>query len=149
LQVLPETCVTRREKMADVSNYIRVASIKDNVVNIELKGFWSDQVIEEYGPEIQRVFKEAVTSLRGKRFILVADWSESPVFGIKAQGHLAQSMTIFKEHNGYKVIEIVPKALVRMGLKEAAAQTGEDDFRIVVGTHAEAREVLERLKSEL
>jgi hypothetical protein len=58
-------------------------------------------------------------------------------------------MTIFKEHNGYKTIEIVPKALVRMGLKEAAAQTGEDDFRIVVGTEAEARELLEKLKSEL
>jgi hypothetical protein len=135
--------------MADVSDYFRVASIEDNVIRIELKGFWSDQVIERFGAGIQSAFKEAVVSLGGKRFILVADWSESPVFGTKAQGHLAQSMTIFKEHNGYKTIEIVPKALVRMGLKEAAAQTGEDDFRIVVGTEAEARELLEKLKSEL
>jgi hypothetical protein len=135
--------------MADVSDYFRVASIEDNVIRIELKGFWSDQVIERFGAEIQSAFKEAVVSLGGKRFILVADWAESPVFGTKAQGHLAQSMRIFKEHNGYKVIEIVPKALVRMGLKEAAAQTGEDDFRIVVGTQAEAWELLERLKSKL
>jgi hypothetical protein len=133
----------------DVSNYFRVTSVEDNVVNIELKGFWSNQVIEEFGPEIQRRFREAITSLGGKRFVLVADWVESPVFGAKAQEHLAQSMTLFKEHNGYKAIEIVPKALVRMGLKEAAAQAGEDDFRIVVETHAEAQEVLEKLKSEL
>jgi hypothetical protein len=135
--------------MVDVSDYFRVVSIQDNVIHIELKGFWSDQVIEEYGPEIQRAFGEAIMSLGGKRFILVADWSGSPVFGTKAQGHLAQSMTLFKEHNGYKTIEIVPKALVRIGLKQAAAQTGEDDFRVVVSTHAEAQEVLERLKSEL
>jgi hypothetical protein len=135
--------------MADISSYFRIVSIEDNVIRAEMKGFWSDQVIEEFGPEIQRTFEEALMSLGGKRFILVADWVGSPVFGAKAQGHLAQSMTLFKEYNGYKVIEIVPKALVRIGLKEAAAQTGEDDFRIVVGTHAEAQEVLERLKLEL
>ena len=135
--------------MVDISDYFELVSIEDNVINIELKGFWSDRVIEEYGSEIQEAFKEAITSLGGKRFILVADWSGSPVFGAKAQGHLAQSMTLFKEHNGYKTIEIVPKALVRIGLKEAAAQTGEDDFRIVVGTHAEAQEALERLRAEL
>lgn len=135
--------------MPDVSNYFRVVSIEDNVVNVELKGFWSDQVIEQFGPEIQRVFKETIASLGGKRSILVADWVGNLVFGAKAQEHLAQSMMLFKEHNGYKAIEIVPKALVRMGLKEATAQAGEDDFRIVVETHAEAQEVLEKLKSEL
>jgi hypothetical protein len=135
--------------VSDVSKYFKVVSIEDNVVNIELKGFWSDQVVEEFGPEIQRMFEEAVTSFGGKRFIIVADWAESPVFGAKAQEHLAESMKLFKEQNGYKAIEIVPKALVRMGLKEAAAQAGEDDFRIVVGTRAEAQKVLERLKSEL
>ena len=66
--------------MADVSNYFRVASIEGNVITIELMGFWSDQVIEEFGPEIQRGFKEAIKSVGGKRFILVADWSGSPVF---------------------------------------------------------------------
>jgi hypothetical protein len=135
--------------MADVSDYFTVASIEDKVITVEFKGFWSDQVIEEFGPEIQRAFEETLMSLGGKRFILVADWVESPVFGTKAQGHLAQSMMLFKQYNGYKVIEIVPRALVRIGLKEAAAQTGEDDFRVVVGTHAEAQEALERLKSEL
>ena len=135
--------------MADVSNYFRVASIEGNVITVELMGFWSDQVIEEFGPEIQRGFKEAIKSFGGKRFILVADWSGSPVFGTKAQGHLAQSMMLFKEHNGYKVIEIVPKALVRIGLRKAADQTGEDDFRIEVKTLAEAREVIRELKQEL
>jgi hypothetical protein len=135
--------------MAEVSDYFRVVSIEGNILHIELKGFWSDEVIEQFGPAIQKGFRKAVLSLKGKRFILVADWSGSPVFGSRAEEHLAESMTIFKQHNGYKVVEIVPKALVRIGLKKAAAQTGEDDFRIVVKNLAKARKVVEELKQDL
>ena len=135
--------------MADVSDYFRVVSVKDNVIHIELKGFWSDEVIEQFGPTIQAGFRKAVLSLKGKKFILVADWSGSPIFGPRAEEHLAESMTIFKQHNGYKVVEVVPKALVRIGLQKAAAQTGEDDFRMVVKNFTEARKVIEELKQEL
>ena len=135
--------------MATVSDYFEVISTQGNVLRIALKGFWSNEVIEQFGPAIQTAFKDAVVSLGGKRFILVADWSESPVFGDKAQEHLAESMRIFKEHSGYKVIEIVPKALVRIGLKQAAAKSGEDNFRIVVATHQEAQETLDRLVADL
>jgi hypothetical protein len=139
----------RREKMADVSDYYRIVSVEDNAIYAELKGFWSDEVIAQFGPEIQTMFREAVMSLEGKRFILVADWSGSPVFGPRAEEHLAESMRIFKQHNGYRVIEVVPKALVRIGLRKAADQVGEDDFRIEVKTLAEAREVIEELKQDL
>ena len=135
--------------MAGIADYFEVISIEDKVLNIALRGFWSDQVIEEHSAEIQEAFKKAIERFGGKRFILVADWSESPIFGTKAQGHLAESMRLFKEHNGYKVIEIVPRALVRMGLKKAADQSGKDDFRVVVRTRTEAQEALERLLPEI
>ena len=135
--------------MADVSDYYRIISVEDNVIHAELMGFWSDEVIEQFGSEIQTMFREAVVSLGGKRFILLADWSGSPVFGPRAEEHLAESMRIFKQHNGYRVIEVVPRALVRIGLRKAADQTGEDDFRIEVKTLAEAHEVIRELKQEL
>ena len=135
--------------MANLSDYFEIVSVRGNVLTIKLKGFWSDDVIEEYGPAIQVAYTEAVVSLGDKRFILVADWSESPVFGDKAKEHLAESMRIFKEHNGYKVIEIVPRALVRIGLKQAAEQSGEDNFRVVVANDAEACEALEQLLPDL
>ena len=131
------------------SDYIRLVSIKDNVIHIELDGFWSDQVIDQFGPEMQAVFENAVLSLRGKRYILLADWSGSPIFGRKAEAHVTQSMVIFKKYHGYKVVEVAPKTLLKMGLKKAAAQTEKDDFRIVVSTLAEAHEVIERLKREM
>lgn len=135
--------------MADLSDYFRIVSAEDHVVHIELKAFWSDEVIDQFGAEIQASVTRAIESLGGKRAILLADWSESPVFGRKAEEHLAQALTIFKQHNGYKVVEVVPKTLVKMGLTRVAAQTKEDDFRITVSTLAEAQEVIERLKKDL
>lgn len=133
----------------DISSYFEIVSIEDRLLHVELKGFWSDQVMERLSPEIQAAFEKAVIGFGGKRFILLADWSGCPVFGPKAEKHLTESMNIFKRHNGYKVVEVVPKTLVRIGLRKAAIQTGEDDFRIVVSTLAEAREVIERLDQDL
>jgi hypothetical protein len=139
----------KEAEMADISDYFRVVSVEDNVVHIELKNFWSDQVMDQLGEEIQARVTKAMTSLRGKRVILLADWSESPVFGPKAEEHLAQALRIFKQYNGYKVVEVVPKSLVRMGLRKVAAETGEDDLRITVSSLPEAQEVIEGLKTEL
>jgi hypothetical protein len=135
--------------MRDVSDYFRLVSIEDNVIHIELMGFWSDQAVDQFGAKIQATVTSAIESLGGKKFILLADWSASPVFGPKAEEHLAESLRIFKQHNGYKVVEVVPRALVRIGLKRIAAARKEDDFRITVSTLAEAQEVVERLKKDL
>jgi hypothetical protein len=135
--------------MAGTSDYFEVISIEDNIIHAKLSGSWSDRVMEQFSEEIQTRFTEAVLSLKGKRFILLADWSESLILGSKAEAHLAQSMVIFKQNNGYKAVEIVPKTLVRIGLKQAATKTREDNFRIVVSTMAEAQEVIQRLQEDL
>ena len=135
--------------MSGISDYFRLVSIEDNVIHIELKNFWSDEVMDQFGAEIQAKVTRAMASLRGKRPILLADWSASPVFGPKAEEHLAQSVKVFKQYNEYKVLEVVPKTLVRVGLRKVAAQIGEEDFRITVSTLAEAQEVIEKLKKDL
>jgi hypothetical protein len=141
--------MSKDDEMTDISDYFRLVSVEDNVIHIELKNFWSDQVMDQFGAEIQARVTRAMASLRGKRPILLADWSGSPVFGSKAEEHLAQSLKVFKQYNGYKVIEVVPRTLVRMGLKKVAAQMGEEDLRITVSTLAEAQEVIEKLKRDL
>ena len=135
--------------MTDISDYFRLVSIEDNVIHIELENYWSDQVMDQFGAEIQARITRAMASLRGKRPILLADWSESLIFGSKAEEHLAQAVKVFKQYNGYKVIEIVPQTLVRIRLKKVAAQMEEEDFRITVKTLAEAQEVIEKLKRDL
>ena len=135
--------------MTGISEYFRLVSVNDNVIHIELKGFWSDDVMDQFSEEILGTVTRAYESLRGKRPILLADWTESPIFGSKAEEHLAESVKVFKQYNGYKVIEVVPKTLVKMGLRKVAAQTGEEDFRIAVNTLAEAWDVIEELQKDL
>jgi hypothetical protein len=142
-----KTC--KADEMATVSDYYRIVSVKGRVLHAELKRSWSDKVMDQFSAEIQAMFTKAVKSFGGKRFILLADWSDSPIFGPKAEIHLAESMRIFKENNGYKVVEVVPATLVKIGLKNAAARTGEDDFRIVVTSLAKAWEVIKRLEQDL
>ncbi len=140
---------TRRSEVTDVTNYFEIISIKDNLIHAKLKGAWSDRVMNQFSEEIQTRFEQAVLSLKGRRFILLADWSDGLILGPKAETHLARSMVIFKQNNGHKVVEVVPKALVRIELRQAAKLTREDNFRIVVSTMAEAWEVIEKLQKEI
>jgi hypothetical protein len=134
--------------MADISEYYKVISIEGNLFHVELAGFWSDEVMDKISPDMQRIFKESVLSFGGKPIIHLAHWTTTPVFGQKATNHLTESMKFFKEHNGYKTIEIVPTSMVKVGLRNAAAAAG-DDFRIQAKDITEAREIIKRLQQEL
>ncbi len=132
-----------------ISDYYNIVSIEDRVIHDEMKGFWSDQVIDQIGPEFLKLWEDAVTSLGGKPFITLTDWSACPVMTDKAKEYLAKAMTILKQHNGLKVVEVVPKQTTRFSIQAAARQAGEDDFRIVVATLSEALDLVKELEKDL
>lgn len=133
----------------NIDDYYRVISVQDNVVHVEIKGFGDDRIIDQIGPQFLALYENAVKQCRGKRFITLADWSTCPVLGKKMIEYFSKAMLILKRYNGYKVVEVIPKALAQIGVKTAAEQTGKDDFRIVVSSLAEAQKVIEQLKREL
>lgn len=135
--------------MADVSDFYKIVSTEGNVLHASLGGFWSDEVLDQYGAEIQAIFTKAVKSFGGKPFILLANWSESPVLGSKAVAHLSESMKIFRENNGYKIVEVVPASMVKIGLRNAATKAGGDDNRVVVSTLDQAWEEVKKMQKEL
>jgi hypothetical protein len=134
--------------MADISNYYKVISLEGNLFHVELDGFWSDEVMDRISTDMQKIFKDSVLSFGGKPIIHIAHWKTTPVFGRKATTHLTESMKFFKEHNGYKTIEIVPTTMVKVGLRNAAAEAG-DDFRIQAKDIVEAMEIYKKLQQEL
>ncbi len=133
----------------NIDDYYRIVSIQGNVIHAELKGFWSDKIVDEIGPEFLRIHEDAIKSLNGKRFVILADWSTCPVLGIRAIHYLTQAMMIVKDYHGYKVVEVIPSAVARLGVKTAADHTGKDDFRIVAESIDEGRRIVERLSREL
>jgi hypothetical protein len=78
----------------NIADYYQVVSIQENVIHVEIKGFWSDNIIDEIGPEFVKIYENAVKSLGGKRFITLADWSTCPVLGKKAIHYLTQAMMV-------------------------------------------------------
>lgn len=136
-------------RKVNIDDYYRIVSIQDNVIHVEIRGFWEDRIIDQIGPEFIALYENAVKQFQGKRYITLADWSTCPVLGKKMIEYFSKAMLVVKRNNGYKVVEIIPKALAQLGVKAAAEQTGKDDFRIVVSSLAEAQKVIAQLKQEL
>jgi hypothetical protein len=134
--------------MEDISTYYKVISLEGNVFHAELGGFWSDETMDKYSVEIQKIFKESILSFGGKPIIHLAQWTTTPVFGRKATIHLTESMKFLKEHNVYKAVEVVPSSMVKVGLRNAAAAAG-DDFRIPAKDLTEAWEIIKGLQQEI
>ena len=133
----------------DVSKYFRIVSAENNVVHVEHRGSWSDEVIEQMGDEFFRLWKEAVDSMEGERFIVLADVAGFQAVGPKLQEYLTRAMSYAKAHNLYKAVEVISRAQAQIGVKDAAMETGKDDFRTVVTSLAQAQKVIEKLKEEL
>jgi hypothetical protein len=133
----------------DISDYYRIITIKEMYIHDEIRGFWSDQVVDQVGPEFLRIWKAATESFDGRGFITLTDWSTCPVLTEEAKKYLVEAMVILKECNGLKVVEVVPRHTTRWGIKTAAAKTGKDDFRVVVDSLAEGFKVVEELQRTL
>ena len=133
----------------DISKYFRIVSAEDNVVHVEHRGNWTDEVIEQMGDEFFRLWKEAVDSMGEERFIALADVSNFESVSPKLEQYLTRAMSYALEHNMYKTVEVISKAQAQVGIKDAAMRTERPDFRIVVTSLASAQEIVEKLKKEL
>jgi hypothetical protein len=133
----------------DVSKYFRIISAENNVVHVEHRGSWTDEVIEQMGDEFFRLWKNAIDSMGGERFIVLADVSGFQAVGPKLKEYLTRCMSYAQTHNLWKSVEVISRAQAQVGVKDAALETGENDFRIVVTSLAQAQKVIEKLKEEL
>jgi hypothetical protein len=133
----------------DVSRYFRIVSAENNVVHVEHRGSWSDELIEQMGDEFFRLWKDAVDSMGGERFIVLADVTGFEAVGPKLQEYLTRAMSYARTHDLYKSVEVISRAQAYVRIKDAAMETGKDDFRIVVTSLAQAQKVIEKLKKEL
>ena len=133
----------------DVSKYIRIVSAENNVVHVEHRGNWTDEVIEQMGDEFFRLWKEAVDSMGDEPFIALADVSNFETVSPKLQKYLTRAMSYALTHNMYKTVEVISKAQAQVGIKDAALKTGKPDFRVFVTSLASALEMVKKLKEEL
>lgn len=133
----------------DIAEYFEVVSTNDRVFHFRLKGFWTDKVAEQIGERFLSLFKNAVDSMDGEKFLALADTSEFKPPYSKAKAAITQTMKYAREHNLHKSVEFMPSAVTQVAVRLAARESGEDDFRVVVTSMEDARAEINRLKQEL
>jgi hypothetical protein len=58
-------------------------------------------------------------------------------------------MSCGKKRGLFKAVEIVPNAITRLSIREAAELSGKDDFRIMANSMDEALPIVEKLKEKM
>ena len=134
----------------DVTEYFKVVSVSDHVVHLVNSGFWSDEVAEQIGNAIVSDFRKAAReAAREGPFIVLADLRRLEVLSRQARLALSRVMSCAKAYGMYRAVEVVPNAITRLSIRDAAALTGTPDFRIALTSMEEALETVETLKQEL
>jgi hypothetical protein len=136
--------------VVDLSKYFRIVSSDDRVLHIEISGFWSDEVIDEVGDIFFSRFTDAVDEISSEGpFILLVDLSHMAVMTPQAKDLAGKSMVYSRTHGQYKAVEVIPKALVSVGVTESAYLAGSAHLRIVVKSLEQGEEVIAGLRREM
>ncbi len=120
-----------------------------NVLEVTLKGFWQDSQVDEIGKSLGEDFFEAVDSFEKNRFLVIANLSDFGIPSEKAKVYIGNCMKYGLDNGLHKSVEVLPKAMTRIGIEQAAKSTSNDDFRVKVKSLPEAYEKIETLKEEL
>lgn len=135
----------------NLSDHFEVISTADQVFHFRLKGFIPDGVTEQIEADFNALFRKNVDSVGagGRAFYLLVDMSELKTLPPKAKAMVAECMMYLGGFNLIKAVEVMPSAITRASLDDAAEKSGEDDFRIVVDSVQEAWETINNLKADL
>ena len=133
----------------NTSDYFEVVSTDNRVFHLRLKGFWTDKVVLQIGTEFLALFKEAVDSMGGEKFLVLADTSQFKPPSLSAKEVITETMKYAKAHGIYKTVEVMPSAVTRIAIQQAAQESGKDDFRVVVSSVEEGWEKIDELKQNL
>lgn len=133
----------------NASDYFEIVSTEDSVFHFRVMGFWTDEVVAQIGTEFLKRIEGGVDSMEGKKFLLLVDTTEFKPPSQKVKEVMTQVMVYAGEHNLYKTVEVMPSAVTRIAVQQAAQDSGKDDFRVVVSSVEEAWEKINELKQEL
>ena len=133
----------------EISDYFEIVSAEDSVFHFRVMGFWTDEVVAQIGTQFLERIEQGVDGMEGKKFLLFVDTTEFKPPSQKVKEVMTQVMVYAREHNLYKTVEVMPSAVTRIAVQQAAQDSGKDDFRIVVSSVEEAWEKINELKQEL
>ncbi len=128
-------------------DYFQIKSTENRILYFEVKGFWSDIIVEKLSNEIFNSWKKAVDSYQGKKFISIPDMTNFKVARDKGKALIAKMMKYSQANNLHHSIQIMPEAMARIVIAEPVKEVGHGVFRSVVHSFEAAQKLaIEKLR---
>lgn len=127
----------------DINDYIEIISTSNKVLHFKVKGFWSNKLISCCEDKIFQVWKKAVDSFGGQKFISLPDLTEFKPSQEKGTELVAKLMKYAQENNLYHSVQIAPTALARVNVSVPSSKAGHSAYRTVTKSLEEALKVVE------
>ncbi len=128
-------------------DYFRIISSIGRVLHVEIKGFISDEIIDDIKEPILNEFNHAIFAFGGKPWIILVDMREFRPTSKKGRQLLSAMMKRSQENGLYHAVEIVPSALTRLSLHSSANSAGFESFSIVESMDEALRVVADKQKT--
>ena len=132
--------------------YFKVVSEFGNVIHINPRGSWNDEIAREYGQELKDKFSKAVDEVaaRGRKFIVLANLSDFHIEGEKTKILLSELMKISVGNPMFfRTVQIITDPRTREEIMESVKRAGQENVRVIVGSMEEANLAIMDLKKEL
>ncbi|MEQ9467254.1 MAG: hypothetical protein RLN88_07565 [Ekhidna sp.] len=131
-----------------LEDYFSIISSKDQILHFKLNGFWTKAIVDEIGSDMVRTFKEKVDSYQGKPFFILVDLTEFSLPSDEAKRYIKQTMDYGFRNHLVIAIEVAPKALVKMGIQDAASKSKVDKQRVQAMSVVEAYEIISKYRAQ-
>lgn len=133
----------------NISDYYEVISTNDHVVHVKYHGFWPDHDADDIPAEAMKLWHGAVNRQNRQKFLAIVDFSEMPVLSDSTKKFMRDAIGYAKTHNLVKGVQVVSRAVAKMGAQDTAEKANHEQSRLVVNSLAEAKIEIEKLKKEL
>jgi hypothetical protein len=131
-----------------IEEYYKFISTKNSILHVELNGFWTKSIVDRIGSHFVDDWKKKVDEFLGSNFYVLVDMSSFSQPSEAAKEYIRQTMEYSFANGFQKAVEIAPKTLTRMGIRDAASQTEVNEYRIQASSMNEALEILKELKKD-
>ena len=130
----------------NIADFFKIQT-KNDILYLKLKNRWSDSVATAIGNDFKTIYADAVDGFKGQPFYSLIELApEFKPVDIKVKELMSFGMQYSNTRNLKRSVQIMPDALQRLALQDAAQKAQHNNFRIIVSSLEEGLQKIEELK---
>lgn len=118
----------------DASQYLKIISAENCILHFQCRGFWSANVIKEFGNAMWSQWERAVASFGGKPHVCLIDLREFKPGPEEGKAFIAQMMKHSQTTGIRYAVDVLASATAQMSINSSSRNAGHDAFRTTVAS---------------